>query len=298
MVTLNSQLALKVARRASRIHPRFFSNRLDECAFVVGFNNSGKSSGVEALTHLSELSIYPDEGNGELWFRGHFPWISSHVEVPPIWVAPEKFIRSVKDSNGHTFERARAQLGAYQWLTRGRKVLNDSGMLAALAPDIAATFPDGKFIHFIRDGRLASYITARLEWSRIIRSPSKFIQFNCPIRFLDVLRKMAHYWVWTTRRMDMLAEKVPGSVLELRYEDWWQKPELMLDAVADFLELRPQLFSSPKEPKRDLTSHLLAEMSREEHEVMHEVLQKTLIKKGYDVGLNETRIRQLPYGKP
>ncbi|WP_297793861.1 hypothetical protein [uncultured Marinobacter sp.] len=130
------------------MQPRYFAKSLKRPVFVVGFNNSGKSSAVLALSRLAGLSIYPGEGNGELWFRGHFPWISSNVSVAPIWVAPNEFIRSVKDTNGHAFERARAQLGAYQWLTGGGNPLNDSGMLAALAPDITSTFPDAKFIHF------------------------------------------------------------------------------------------------------------------------------------------------------
>ena len=66
-------------------------------------------------------------------------------------------------------------------------------MLAALAPDIAKDFPDARFVHFIRDGRLAAYITARLEWSRIIRSPGKYIEFYCPLSFSEVLKKMAEY---------------------------------------------------------------------------------------------------------
>lgn len=274
-------LALKLSRRICWVRTIHFEKRLTAPVFVVGFNNSGKSSAVRLLSHQTDLSVYPGEGNGELWFRGHFPWISSSVPVAPIWVAPDEFIRSVKDRNGHSFERARAQLGAYQWLTGAKTLLNDSGMLAALAPDIASTFPDGRFIHFIRDGRLASYITARLEWSRIIRSPAKYIEFNCPIRFRDVLRKMAQYWVWTIQRMDLLAEAMPGSVLELRYDDWWQNPAPMVDTVADFLGLSTPPPPELTEPRKDLTRHLLSEMSEDERLVLEEVLNPTLLKKGY-----------------
>ncbi|WP_297793864.1 hypothetical protein [uncultured Marinobacter sp.] len=133
----------------------------------------------------------------------------------------------------------------------------------------------------IRDGRLASYITARLEWSKIIRSPSKYIEFDCPIRFGDVLRKIAQYWVWTTQRLDSLAEAMPGSVLELRYEDWWRNPEPMADAVADFLGFSPPLDPSLAESKKDLTRHLLSEMSEDECLLLDEVLQPTLLHKGY-----------------
>ncbi|MGM0767444.1 MAG: sulfotransferase [Pseudomonadota bacterium] len=298
MANSQNQFALTLARRASRFYPRFFAQKLCEPVFIVGFNNSGKSSAVRALGHLTDLNVYPGEGNAELWFRGHFPWISSSAPVAPIWVAPDEFIRSVKDTNGQTFERARSQLGAYQWLTGGRNLLNDSGMLAALAPDIAQTFPDGKFIHFIRDGRLASYITARLEWSKIIRSPGKYIEFNCPIRFRDVLRKMAQYWVWTIQRMDLLAETLPGSVLELRYEDWWQNPEPMVNAVGDFLQLSPAPPSELPEAKGDLTRHLLSEMSEDERLILDEVLLPTLLQKGYEIERNEFGVTQMPARRP
>lgn len=102
---LGPDLALKLSRRMCRVRTTHFEQKLTAPVFVVGFNNSGKSSAVQALRHLPDLSIYPGEGNGELWFRGHFPWITSHAPVAPIWVSPDEFIRSVKDENGHTFER-------------------------------------------------------------------------------------------------------------------------------------------------------------------------------------------------
>lgn len=292
------RFALGAARQCSNIFPRYFKKRLNKPAFVVGFNNSGKSSAVTLIKHVKELEVYPEEGNGELWFRGHFPWINSSASVQPIWAAPNEFIRSVKELNGHAFTSARAQLGAYQWLVGGKTLVNDSGMLAALAPDISLTFPDARFIHFIRDGRLASYITARLEWSRIIRSPAKYIEFNCPIQFRDVLRKMAQYWVWTMQRMDLLAETMPGSVLELRYEDWWQHPAPMLREAAEFLGLSPPDYSVLPGPKEDLTRHLLQEISEDEHQILDEVLRPTLLKKGYQAESDDIVVTRMPVRRP
>ncbi len=276
----DDQLALKLARRACQIAPEYFVRKLQNPIFVVGFNNSGKSSAVRMLSQINGLNIYPGEGNGDLWFRGHFPWIESQVSVQPIWVSPGHFIQSVKDGCGNSFSASRAQLGAYQWLTRGSNLLNDSGMLAALAPDVVSSFPDGKFIHFIRDGRLASYITARLEWSRIIRSPGKYIEYDCPLRFFDVLRKMAEYWVWTMERMDLLSDFAPESVVELRYEDWWLDPDYMVDAVASFLGMAAP---NVKEQalKGDLTEHLLSEIPATELAMLNEILGPSMIKKGY-----------------
>lgn len=275
-----NEFTLRMARKSWRLAPRYFRNRLKNPTFVVGFNNSGKSTAVTYLKNISDLSLYPGEGNAELWFRGHFPWAESSVSVAPIWVAPEEFIRSSKDACGNSFERARAQLGAYHWLVGGKSLVNDSGMLAALAPDLLKDFPDAKFVHFIRDGRLASYITARLEWSRIIRSPAKYIDYHCPIRFAEVLKKMAEYWVWTIQRMEEVSSLKPGSVLELRYEDWWLHPEPMVNSVARFTGVSAPAVVDLK-PRADLTGHLLSEIPEGELVMLEDVLGPTLRAKGY-----------------
>lgn len=277
-----SEFTFRIARKTWRFAPGYFRNKLTDPVFVVGFNNSGKSSAINLVKNIDGLCVYPGEGNAELWFRGHFPWIDSHAPVAPVWVAPDEFIRSVKDARGNSFKASRAQLGAYQWFVGGNNLLNDSGMLAALAPDIIKEFPDGKFIHFVRDGRLASYITARLEWSRIIRSPAKYIEYDCPLRFSEVLRKMAEYWVWTMKRMDEVTSALPGSVLELRYEDWWSDPALMVDSVARFIGA-----SAPSDtaipPKKDLTQHLLSEIPDDELLMLREVLGPVMQEKGYSL---------------
>jgi hypothetical protein len=281
MAIFGDQLALSLARRARFLSQDYFRGKLKNPVFVVGFNNSGKSSAVGGLRQIDGLCIYPGEGNSELWFRGHFPWIDSSVAVAPIWVAPDEFIQSVKDACDNSFRLSRAQLGAYQWLVGGNSLLNDSGMLAALAPDIITEFPDAKFVHFVRDGRLASYITARLEWSRIIRSPGKYIEYDCPLRFSDVLRKMAEYWAWTMRRMDEVSSAMPGAVLELRYEDWWSDPEPMIDSVARFIGVSSPGIGKKYAPKTDLTHHLLSEMPADELAMLQDIVGPAMRDKGY-----------------
>ena len=281
MAFLSNELALSMARRAKYFSHDFFRHRLQNPVFVVGFNNSGKSSAVNVLKSIEGLTIYPGEGNAELWFRGHFPWIESSVSVGPIWSAPDEFIRSVKDACGNSFKSSRAQLGAYQWFVGGGNLVNDSGMLAAITPDIISEFPDAKFVHFVRDGRLASYVTARLEWSRIIRSPGKYIEYDCPLRFSEVLRKMAEYWAWTMSRMDEVSSSMPGAVLEVRYEDWWSNPEPMIESVARFIGVSPPEASKSYVPKTDLTQHLLSEMPDDELAMLEGIVGPTMRVKGY-----------------
>lgn len=281
MAVFEDQFVLSLARRARLVSQNFFRRNLKNPVFVVGFNNSGKSTAIRILKRVDDLCIYPGEGNSELWFRGHFPWVESSVPVAPIWVAPDEFISSVKDTCGNCFKSSRAQLGAYQWLVGGRNLLNDSGMLASLAPDIAKEFPDAKFVHFIRDGRLAAYITARLEWSRIIRSPGKYIEFYCPLSFSEVLKKMAEYWVWTMKRMDEVSASMPNSVLELRYEDWWSDPEPMVKTVSEFIGVGAPKNMKGSAPGSDLTNHLLSEMSAEEIALLEDIVGPAMRAKGY-----------------
>lgn len=270
-----------LARRLARGLPSFSAGKLADPVFVVGFNNCGKSRLVKRLAQESGLLVYPDEGNGELWFPGYYPWISSDVPVGPIWSNPDAFLQSVLASRRDGFLQARAQLGAYQWLNGGRRLVHDSGMLAALAPELLERFPDARFVHVVRDGRLSSYLTARLEWSRMLRAPGKYLAQGCPLDFRSVLERMAGYWAWTIGRMDVVGRRLPGKVLELRYEDWWHQPEGAVSQVCEFLEVPLQGAVQPAARLEDLSPLLRAEMTREELEMVEGVIGPALAAKGY-----------------
>jgi hypothetical protein len=269
-----------VARRIARWTPRLGAERLHDPVFVVGFNNCGKSTVVDLLAQRPELLIYPGEGNGELWFPDFFPWIESSVDVGPIWSDPHRFIAAVMARRSDGFLSARAQLGAYQWLNGARRLINDSGMLAAVAPDTLGMFPDARYIHFVRDGRLSSYITARIEWSRIIRSPRKYLAYGCPINFSGVLERMAQYWAWTMDRMDEVKMRMPGQVLELRYEEWWRQPDQGVREILEFLDLGSP-HQPPPPPLQDLSESLRAEMTCAEVELLERTIGPALARKGY-----------------
>lgn len=129
-----------LARRAARWMPTYWAPHLRNPVFVVGFNNSGKSTVVKRLARSPELCVFPGEGNGELWFPGFFPWLRSEVQIKPIWSDPDRFVDAVLAARHGRFLSARAQLGAYEALNAGRMLVNDSGMLAALAPELLEDF--------------------------------------------------------------------------------------------------------------------------------------------------------------
>ena len=279
----DKRLKMGLARRLARRVPSFFAKRLEAPVFIVGFNNCGKSTVVRLLESYTRLSIYPGEGNGELWFPGYFPWIESDVAVGPIWTNQLAFLEASQVTRQDGFLRARAQLGAYQWLNGGRRVLNDSGMLAGLAPDILERFPDATFVHFIRDGRLSSYLTARIEWTRIMRSPGKYIEHGCPLDFKSVLACMARYWAWTIGRMNQVAAAMPGRVLELRYEEVWGRPEDAVRRIAEFLDV-PVQGKVPDLRYKDLSELLLSEITEEEQALLEQIVGPTMLAKGYQLG--------------
>src|SRR5690625_6639859 len=81
-----------LARRLARSMPGVSSRWLKNPCFAVGFNNSGKSTLMSIARRDLGARLYPDEGNGELWFPGLFPWLTVAEGVPPILHGPAKFI--------------------------------------------------------------------------------------------------------------------------------------------------------------------------------------------------------------
>lgn len=281
-MSTRTRVVMGLARRLPQVAPAFWAARLRNPVFVIGFSNSGKSTLMRAIGSLPGVSLYPDEGNSELWFPGLFPWRESRLDVQPIWCDPSRFVAFALERQSAGFLHARAQLGAYQWLSGSRWLLNDSGMLASLAPDLLARFPDARFVHFLRDGYVSAYITARLEWAAILRSPGRYKAQNCPLDFGTVLERMARYWAWTIARVDTVASRLPGRVLELRYEDWCRQPGTAVKQVSEFLRLRLAAHAYPRlDPIEDLEPFVRGETSAREAEILDAAMGAMRAQKGY-----------------
>jgi len=268
-------------RRLARVAPGSFSRRLRRPVFVVGFNNSGKSTVVRSLQAAPELVAFPGEGNRELWFPGYYPWVELDLAIPPLWYDPQRFIESVVASRTDGFQSARAELGAYQWISGARRILNDSGMLAPLLPDVVHRFPDAQVVHFVRDGRVAAYLSARRHWSLMQRSPDRYLEHGCSLRFRDVLQRVARYWVWTVERMDELARSGAVPVLRVSYEDWCADPGHVLRGITAFLGDDPSRITADPEPRTSMNPGVLAEFSDEEERIVMEVAGAKLVELGY-----------------
>ena len=225
-----------LCRRLACHFPGHFSEQLKSPIFFVGFNNGGKSRLVNLLRTDLSASFYPDEGNGEFWFRDFFPWAEAQPDITPIWYDPDAFVAKVLAHRSDNFQLSRAYLGAYQYLMNTPSIVNDSGMLGALVPDMYKAFPDAKFVHVIRDGRVASYLSARREWCNMMRSPAAYQAKGCSLDFQDVLARMIRYWAWTVKRVKSVAEQDANKIFEIRYEDWCEKPEGVYHELVQFVE--------------------------------------------------------------
>jgi len=247
-----SSRAYSIAGRLGPALPGLLGSRVRDPVFVVGFPNSGKSNISQALGRHPELTSCPHEGNSDLWFPGFFPWLESGIQIPPIWFDPDNFVAEWSRGRGEQLLRARATLGAYQLLSGGSRLINDSGMLAAVIARIAETFPDARILHVQRDPIVVSYLAAQFEWSRVMRAPLRYEDQGCPMEFPGILASMARYWKWTTSGVKELERSTPGRVLTVRYEDWCMEPEETMRGAMDFLGLSASAECYPTTPIMNL----------------------------------------------
>lgn len=284
---VRTRVALAAACRLGSAFAGPCSGLLTPPVFVLGFNNSGKSTFVRRLALHSSLEVYPNEGNGTLWFPGFFPWVSSGQSIPPIWHDPEGFVEAALTSRKDPdFTSARAHLAVFQLISGRQRLLVDSGMAAAIASHLATAFPESKFLHVVRDGRIAAYVTAQLEWSRMLRAPARYQAVGCSLDFDSVLHRMARYWAWTVESMDTLAQKHPDAVLEVRYEDWCHDPVGCEGEVREFIGEDPALRPPPPPDTgsmRRMSSFIAEQIRPAQADLIDHAAGKALQAKGYSL---------------
>jgi hypothetical protein len=279
-----SRIARHIALALGPMLARYSRRLLRRPVFVVGFNKSAKSLIVSGLEAQRGLTLFPGEGNAALWFGGFYPWWKLQLPLAPLWADPDAFIQAVVGSRPDGFRVTRAQLGLYQLIRAPASVLvNDSGMLAALMPEILPVFPDAKVVHIVRDGRVVSWLAAKKTMRRISVSPGKYLRYDCPVDFDEVLDRQARYWCWTIDQMEKFANRLPDSVLTVRYEDWCARPMKTLEEIMRFIGLEGPL-RSPSWPAsiENYNGKDLAGISTEQHRRFIETAGPQLRRLGYN----------------
>jgi hypothetical protein len=251
--------------------------------FVVGYNKSGKSTLVAGLAQQPGVTIFPGEGNDVLWFRGLYPWPDAAGAAAPLWHDPDAFVRTAVASRADRFAEARAQLGMYRLLRAPASLLvNDSGMLAALLPELLGVFPDARIVHVVRDGRVVSAISARRTLQRIGEQPERYRAAGCPTGWEAVLAAQARYWCWTLDRVARVAGALPGAVTQVRYEDWCQDPVGVLRAVTAAIGAR-RSFRTPRwpTPVRNDNAEIMAALTARDLQTITCIQREHLARWGY-----------------
>jgi hypothetical protein len=105
-------------------------------------------------------------------------------------------------------------------------------------PRVAATLPEARFIHLLRDGR-----DVALSWRKMWFAPSKD------------LRELVRLWASTV--LNAHGEVPDGKYLEVRYEELVRAPQTVLKTICTFIELEfsPLMLSYHTQSAERLEEH-------------------------------------------
>ena len=181
--------------------PQWAAARIRNPLFFVGSGRSGTNLLASLLASHPAIAVYPYEAN-DLWHPSSFPWHRSAGETPPIWQDARRFTEASLESRSPRDDRkVRALLGAYESLKRGSCVVNKSAMVTFMIPHIVTAFPDGRFIHLVRDGRAVALSLAKKQIAAIGRHP-EYAERGLDLSFDAILDSGARYWASCIREVD------------------------------------------------------------------------------------------------
>jgi hypothetical protein len=239
---MGTKTRLMASRVLAAVSPSRSVRALNQPVFIVGFNKSGKTLLKNILSAHPDIISYPSEAN-ELWHPHLYPWHRSDLSVPPIWIDPYRFVeRSLADWTPRHRMAIQARLGAYQKLSGKRVLLLDSAMIAFMLPSLMELFPSARFIHFYRDGRISSYVTARKEHPKILKHKAAYLKGGYYFEnFNELLPKVATYWAATMAEIErfsaIASPNDPANLIELSYEQFCAAPVDSLHSIFDFLDI-------------------------------------------------------------
>jgi hypothetical protein len=243
-------------------------------AFVVGVQHSGTTLLGSMLNAHPELSTLPEthfipavlalHSHGDDLRREFFAVVTGAHSWPDLRVPSEVFQRALFEirrfdlaSGLRCFYRLCAnRFGKIRW---GDETPSYTNYLRV----IHEVLPEARFIHVIRDARDVA-LSSRDHWFGSVAD----------------LEGEASNWVWQIREARYQAQAV-RQYLEIRYEDLIADPQLVLQGVCRFLELRydPVMESSHPEPSR--IGRWRTEMSGEERRRFEAVAGDMLRDLGY-----------------
>jgi hypothetical protein len=272
------------SRLLAQIAPATSARAVRSPVFIVGFNKSGKTLLKNILAKHPDVTGYPGEANA-LWHPGYYPWYKSDLKIPPMWLDPSTYVKNSLERWSPRHRIAiQAGLGAYQRLSGKRVLLVDSAMITFMVPELLELFPDARFIHFYRDGRVCSYLTAQMEHAKILDKNVAYRKGGYYFETFDeLLPKIASYWAETIVEMDRtmarLSDSGAGTFMELSYEEFCAEPDGSLKRIFEFLDIQTVQFSTDHIVNSN--SMLLKEIPTGARKLLRREIGASLGKKGY-----------------
>jgi hypothetical protein len=246
----SEKLSRCLAPRLARAFPDFFAARIRNPIYVVGVAKSGKS------LLCSLLALHPDvaywqEAN-EVWDPDGYPWSTSAREAPPLWVDPVAHTERWWCDTQPRRKEIQATFGAFQWLCRRPKLLNDTALNAHRIPYLFDHFPDARFVHVVRDGReVVNWRFSKLR-KKIQSNPVTYEEVGFTSAHVreegseKLLLRLAAFWRETmeevARQDDAFRLSETGRLLELTYEELCADTSAVLARTCRFAGLDPSRF--------------------------------------------------------
>jgi hypothetical protein len=261
------------------------TRQLRNPVFFVGSGRSGTTLLARLLARHPDIAVYPYEAN-DLWHPATYPWASSRLDVPPIWVDPETYTRiSLEHRTASDDRRLKATFGAYQALRRASTFVNKSVLITFMMGYVVELFPDAKFIHLVRDGRAVALSFALKEKEKMARDRELYRARGYTLDTDELIDVFAVHWQQhideVERQNERLSLSAAGRILEVRYEALCAQPARELDAVARFVGVEEGRFSARTLDIRDRNFKFRSALAPARQRQLTALLGPALRRKGY-----------------
>lgn len=105
-----------------------------------------------------------------------------------------------------------------------------------IAPYVARTFPDARYLHLVRDGRDVAFKTHLTDDPR--HRLGRAVLARCGATGEPHHLQAAASWAWQVDRFDAFRPELPAAqVLDMRFQDICRSPMEWAERLAEFLEL-------------------------------------------------------------
>lgn len=154
-------------------------------------------------------------------------------------------------------------------------------------------FPDAKFIHIVRDGRAVVNSMINVDWWWGWRGPKNWRWGELPPHYdaewkfhnRSFIALAAIEWKILMDAFEEAKRSLPGErILQIRYEDFCSRPELILEKVLEFCELKRSGRFKKTIRRVDIQNRNFKwakDLSTEQKSILHDVLKEYLDRYGY-----------------